>query len=386
PGETLTINVTFKPSTGGKFTGSLSLTTQAGETTVTLTGYGEEPGLTPSTKSLNLGSVPAGKQTSDELTLKNTGTTTLEIKSEHTPTAPFGATGLPATGTKIKPGETLTVKIAFKPSAGGEFHDSLSVTTEAGETTITLTGFAEEPALIPSTTTLEVGSVLIGKQISNEMTLKNTGNTTLEIKSQHTPSSPFTATGLPSNTTKIKPGETLTINVTFKPSALGEFKDSLSLTTQAGETTVTLTGFAQEPTTTAQTLPSTVTPQSGISPFVEAKEPAPTLTDLQVRAKSARSNPHLHKLLVSYDLSAANAVELAVERMTISRHCSQGGRTCDHWSMTKVSSKVTGHAGANSLTLSLAELSAGEYRLAATPIARSGAVGTTHYLHFLTRG
>jgi hypothetical protein len=386
PGETITVHITFEPTAREESHGSLSLTTQAGETTVALTGFGEEPGLTPSTRSLNLGPVLVGKQANSELTLENTGTTTLDIKSEHSPTTPFAATGLPTTGTKIKPGETITVHVTFKPSAGGEFHGSLSLTTQAGETTVALTGFAEAPALTPSINTLEVGSVLVGKQISNEMTLENSGNTTLEIKAEHPPTAPFAATDLPAAGAKIKPGEAITVDVTFTPSASGEAKASLSLTTQAGETTVALTGVGQEPMTAGQTLPSTVTPLSGTSPFAEAKEPAPILTDLQVRAKSARSNPHVPKLLVSYDLSAANAVELAVERMTVSHRCSQGARTCEHWSMTRIRSKVTGRAGANSLTLNLATLSSGEYRLAATPIAPSGVLGTTHYLHFLTRG
>ncbi|HEV3034607.1 MAG TPA: choice-of-anchor D domain-containing protein, partial [Solirubrobacteraceae bacterium] len=259
PGETLTVTIAFKPSTGGNFTDSLSLTTQAGETTVTLTGYGEEPGLTSSTKSLNLGSTPIGTQLNGEVTFRNTGNTTLEIKSEHTPIAPFSATGLPTTGTKLKPGETITVHVSFESSIRGEHKDSLSLTTEAGETIVALAAFVEEPALTPSTSTLELGSVLVGKSITSELTLKNTGNTTLEIKSEHTPAAPFSATGLPSTGTKIKPGETLTVKIAFKPTAAGEFNGSLSVSTEAGETTITLTGFAEEPALT----PSTTTLEVG---------------------------------------------------------------------------------------------------------------------------
>ncbi len=491
PGETLTVNVVFEPSARGEFNDTLGLTTQAGETTVSLAGFAEEPVLTPSTKSLELGTTLLNEQRDGEVMFKNTGNTTLEVKASHSPSAPFTATDMPTTGTKLKPGATFTVKISFESPAAGNFTDALSLTTQAGEThvalsasaevepreeltgspallalstpvgkerdgevsfkntgntplkvegihgpsapfgtvgvpaigttikpnetiavgitfkpsargefaesfslvtgagttTVSLSGLAEEASLTPSKKSLELGGALLDSQLDGGVTFTNTGNTTLEVKSLSLPTSPFAATGLPATGTKIKPGETITVGVTFESAIAGNFNGSLGISTQAGEAKVALSATAEAHSTAAiQTFPPAVTPLSGISPFTEAREPAPALTDLQVRARSARSNPHVHKLLVSYDLSASDTVELTVERMTVSHHCSQGARTCDRWSLTKVRSKVTGHAGANSLTLSLAGLSAGEYRLAATPIARSGAAGRTHYLHFVTPG
>jgi len=49
---------------------------------------------------------------------------------------------------------------------------------------------------------------------------------------------------------------------------------------------------------------------------------------------------------------------------------------------TTIKLKIAGHTGINVLTVNLAQLPAGDYRLAATPLALSGAPETTQYLNF----
>ncbi|MGD0453282.1 MAG: choice-of-anchor D domain-containing protein [Solirubrobacteraceae bacterium] len=396
PGKTVTVDVTFKSATRGEFDGSLGLTTQAGETTVALSGFAEEPALTPSTKSLELGSALVGTQLSGVVTFKNTGNTTLEVKGVQSPAAPFAAAGLPATGTKITPGATITVNVTFESSIAAPFTGSLSITTQAGETAVALSATAEvvpRPELTASPKPLELGSTLVGEQLSGEVTFKNTGNTTLEVKSVKAPTAPFATTGLPATGTKIEPGKTITVDVSFQSPTAGEFEQTLAVTTQAGETSVALSASATIPTSPKSTTPvqsppptSLVTPMIGISPFTEAKEPQLSLTELRIRAKASRSNPHTHKLAVSYTLSAPGTAELAIYRQITSHRCERGATTCEHWILTTVRLKTTGHEGVNSITLNLAGLVPGAYRLDATPIARSGTPGTTRYLHFTTAG
>jgi hypothetical protein len=129
-----------------------------------------------------------------------------------------------------------------------------------------------------------------------------------------------------------------------------------------------------------------VTPLGGISAFTETKEPLLSLTKLQLRASAARSNPHPHRFLVSYTLSASAKVELALYRRIVSHHCQEAVRTCTRWSATKVKLEVNGHLGANHLTLSLAGLPASDYRLDATPVSPWGVPASTRYLHFNTAG
>jgi iron transport multicopper oxidase len=395
PGESVTETVKFAPTSLGPATGVWMLNGEKdtnGLQEVKFKGEGIlPPALTPSTKSLNLGSTSVGHGLAGEVRFKNTGGTALEVEAVHSPSAPFNATGLPAIGRPIKPGETITVDVTFTPSTQAEFKDSLGLKTEAGETDVALSGTGElvpRPELTASAKKLELGPALVGEQIGGEVKFKNTGNITLDVEGVEPPSAPFEATNLPGIGTKIGPNEVISVGASFKTTTAGDFEGSLGIVTKAGNTRVVLSALASaasESVTSVQSPASTtslITSIGGISPFVETRQPAPTLTDLQVRAKSARSNSHPHPLLVSYDLSGADAVGLAVQRPTVSHRCSRGARTCVHWSVTRVKAKLTGHNGANTLTLSLAGLSPGKYRLAATPVGPSGVAGLTRYLHF----
>ncbi len=107
------------------------------------------PALTPSTKSLALGSAPVGGRLTGEVTFTNTGTK-LKVSAVHTPSTPFEASGLPSVGATIEPGQVITVKVAFQSSTPGSFAGSLGLTTQAGETNVALTASAGEssPAVL----------------------------------------------------------------------------------------------------------------------------------------------------------------------------------------------------------------------------------------------
>ncbi|HSZ14897.1 MAG TPA: choice-of-anchor D domain-containing protein [Solirubrobacteraceae bacterium] len=397
PGETITVEVTFESSTAGPFTGSLGITTQAGETSVTLSATAEvvpRNELTASPKRLDLGSTLVGEQAKGEATFKNTGNTTLEVKSSKSPGAPFAAIGMPANGTKLKPGETITVEVTFESSIAGPFTGSLGLTTQAGETNVALSATADvvpRPELTASPKHLDLGSTLVDAQVKGEATLKDTGNTELEVSGVKNPSPPFAVTGLPATGVKLKPGEVIDVSVTFEPTTAGSYEDSLALITQAGETKVALAATATAPATPSTGPPAPppttlVTPQIGTSPFTEAREPALSLTKLAFHSKTARAAKHAHDVVVTYTLSAAGTVQMALYRQTVSHSCGRGVSSCKPWRRTGVAPRASGHAGANALTLSLAGLARGYYRLDATPIAHSGAPGTTRYLHFSWAG
>jgi hypothetical protein len=395
-GQTVELPITFAPSGTGPIGATLTATTSTNKTaTFGLSGTGQAAGpkLEATPPLVTFDGTLVGETESAGATFRNVGAMPLTINGVNLPAAPFSTSGVPTVSSTIEPGQSVTIIVTFEPSTTGSFNDKIGLETTGGNQAIGLSGSASLPGTLEITNeTVEYGEVQVGSTESESFTIKNTGASAVPLTKSKPPiGGAFTATtSLPEGTT-IEPGESVTETVRFAPTSPGPATGVWELNGEKdtnGLQKVHFNGDGMLPPTLTPSTKSTglVTPLSGISPFTEAKEPAPSLTDLQVRAKSARRNPHLQHLLVNYDLSASDAVELAVERMTVSHHCSQGARTCDHWSLTKVRSKVAGRAGANSLTLSLAGLSAGEYRLAATPIARSGAVGRTHYLHFVTAG
>ncbi len=121
PGEAVTVQVTFEPTSEGNFGSELTLHTSAGESSVALAGSAGKQGvLKISPESLEYGNVPAGSTVTKSFTLTNTGGTNVTLTKSKPPLGgAFSATTTLSEGTTIGPGETLTETVAFNPSAPG---------------------------------------------------------------------------------------------------------------------------------------------------------------------------------------------------------------------------------------------------------------------------
>lgn len=95
--------------------------------------------LTPQPTSVDFGTVPVGSTKQLSLVLKNNGTQQQIVYSSDAPSAPFTAT-LPATGTVVPAGGSVTVPVVYAPTATGGQTGSLDVTTTSGTATVPLTG------------------------------------------------------------------------------------------------------------------------------------------------------------------------------------------------------------------------------------------------------
>jgi X-X-X-Leu-X-X-Gly heptad repeat protein len=263
------------------------------------------------------------------------------------------------------------------------------------------------PMLTPSPESPQF-TAIVGKTTTQEITLTATG-TEVEIKEARSPTAPFSVSGLPHEGTALKPGEAIKVKVSFTPTARGSAKGELAiLTKQGSETKVALSGTgeptAQETAEQQQrererterearetseaaarasvTSASLVTPPAGTGPL--SIEPVPMITKLKLRASASRLASHRRKLVATYTLSAPGRVVVVIYRRVVSHSCPRGATTCGRWVATRLMVKVAGHVGANTLAVKLGTLSSGTYRLAATPLTRSGARGATRYLQFKT--
>ncbi len=332
------------------------------------------PALTPSSESLALGSTSVGGQLAGKVTFTNTGTK-LTVKAVHTPSAPFEAPGLPKVGSLIEPGEAITVSVAFRSPAPGNFTGSLGLTTEAGETNIALAGSATAPP--PTVTSIEPTSG------------PTAGGTAIKIK----------GTGFVSPAT-VKIGSSATLvevvsetESTAKTAATAAGPVEVMVSDKNGTSTLgpTYTYIAPPPLESAATpaesggtarTANLLTALGGLGSLTATTEPLVSLARLQIRSPASRLGRRRHKALVSYTLSAAGTVDIAIYSRIISRRCLRGAPTCLHYVRTTIELEVAGHAATNVIALNLGRLSAGEYRLAATPIAPSGVHGITRYVHF----
>ncbi len=254
PGESGDIALGFQPSSAGSKTDVLTIVTNAGTKTINLTGTGvavAAPVLTlsPSSTTFAFGSVDVGTRSSKTLTVKNTGTADLVVTSATLANRTEFLIGSTAWSNKtLAPGESGDIALGFKPTSAGSKTDVLTIVTNAGTKTITLTGTGVAVAapvltLSPSSTTFAFGSVDVGTRSSKTLTVKNTGTADLVVTSATLANRTEFLIGSTAWSNKtLAPGESGDIALGFKPTSAGSKSDVLTIVTNAGTKTITLTG------------------------------------------------------------------------------------------------------------------------------------------------
>jgi hypothetical protein len=245
-GDTLGVPVTFGPSAPGPVTGSLTFATTSPDGTVSyppvntsLSANGTQDGLFASPGSLTFGSssapVPVGTGMPMTLDIINYGTTSASVTGVSPPSAPFSATGLPAPGATIAPGQSVPVTVTYAPSApttSGPDQGSFTIDGSTGNVTVSLTGnaVAGDSSMTASPNQVDFGSVPLGQQATITVGISNTGNLPATVASVSTPDAPFGAPAPVSVGLPVNPGYDLQIPVTFTPSSSGSVSWAYRLT------------------------------------------------------------------------------------------------------------------------------------------------------------
>lgn len=159
-----------------------------------------------------------------------------------TPTVPSGPVTFPVT---LTAGQQLSIPVTFAPTTVGGVTGLLNLTTTmqnfatynvslAG--TGTLAGFYSAPA------SLSFGTVAEGSSLPMQTVITNSGTASETWSTIAAPSDPaFTITGQPLAGTQIAPGQSVTLNVTYAPSAAASDSASITEPSSLGGTTATVT-------------------------------------------------------------------------------------------------------------------------------------------------
>jgi hypothetical protein len=245
-GQTLSVPVRFTPTTAGGATGSLSFTTDSGVVALDLHGTGTRPGLGATPATLAFGTVPTGAHKTISVSIVNTGTSAVTITGSTAPTAPFSATGFPATGSTIAAGASVAVSVTYTPTAAGDQSGALSVTSNAGSVTVPITGTAVTGAshLTITPNPVDFGSVAVGQTATRTFDIVNTGNITLTLTKAAPPVGAFNTTTPVSEGQQLSPGDVIHQTVTFTPTTTGAQSAVYSITGDDGQgaVPVALTG------------------------------------------------------------------------------------------------------------------------------------------------
>jgi len=185
------------------------------------------PDISVTPLAYDFGNVELKKSKTASFKVKNNGKADLLISTSITGTDVSMFTITSSGGNKtIKPGKTLTIKVVFKPTSGGSKSSTLEITSNDPDTPtidIPLTGTAPFSAKTPDIsvvqTTLDFGSVKVGKKVTKTLKITNNGSGDLLITLSGLEGTDFSIQGSSSVTIKAK--KSYSLKVLFTPKSAG---------------------------------------------------------------------------------------------------------------------------------------------------------------------
>jgi iron transport multicopper oxidase len=211
-------------------------------------GFGNTAPVTLTGSPVDLGVVGVGGVAVAPFQLLASQTVTVSAlassSSEFTP-----STVTPPLPITLGAGAILSGIVAFQPASAGLRTGALVATTDSGTFALGVsgTGLVAGPSLQASAQALAFDPTLVGQQTILAITFTNLGDTPLPVSSVSVAGPPFSLTGAPAGGFVMGPGQSVTITVTFAPSAGGTFQDNLTLASSAGPVVIPLSGSAVEP-------------------------------------------------------------------------------------------------------------------------------------------
>ena len=238
------VAVKFAPDAPGPFTGSLTIQSDdpAHSTiSVDLAGTGTAPlapALTLSAASLDFGSVAVGQTKAIPLTLRNTGTATLNVASVNTDNPRFTPMGPPFFPAQIAAGDQATVMVIFAPSVALPYSATITVTSNdpAGAmVTVAAKGLGTggTPAITFEPASLDFGFVTIGQSKDLTLTVHSSGSSTLVIQEILSPDSTIAFAPLTRTPISIPPGSQAMLIFEFRPMDTTQISAAFNLATNA---------------------------------------------------------------------------------------------------------------------------------------------------------
>ena len=265
-GAACNISVTFTPLTAGALVGTVTITSNAPGSphVINLTGTGAGvavAGIALSATTLGFGGTVAGMTSAPaSITVANSGFATLNLTSITVSGTGF-ARATPATGTppncgaSLAPGTNCQIAITFSPNAIAAFTGALNIANNSGGgTVLSVVTLSGSGIALPISVISVAGSIGFGDQViatsgTQALTIANTGNALLSVSVvaiSGANAANFTQSG---SCVTVAAGAGCVINLTFLPTTAGAKTATVTITSDSGGntgtvSTVSLTGNA----------------------------------------------------------------------------------------------------------------------------------------------
>jgi len=272
-GTSVSLTAVFAPSADGAATGSISISSDASGSPIVigLKGTGATATLTATPASATFNGVVVGVGASQSIQLQAQGTTNVQITGVTASGTGFSVSGL-AVPLTLSPGKSVSFTAAFKPASTGSDSGRLSITSTADGSplNVSLSGTAVNPTvgLSVSPASITFSGQAIGKSASQEITLKNTGNTNVTISGVTVAGAGFSLSSGGGTNIVLTPGQQQTLTVAFAPAQTGSVSGTLTISSNApgSPLRVPLSGLAS--TTAAAQHAVTLNWNASVSPSI----------------------------------------------------------------------------------------------------------------------
>ncbi len=191
----------------------------------------ETPQLQFSQARMHFGTVAVGQSETQLVTLTNTGSTSASVSAISVDDSEFSVSSmnLPLA---LAAGQSVNLNVVFTPSATGWVGAEVTVSSNASNPNLKLvlggTGAATDP-LTAAPSSLSFGNVKVGSSTTLSVVVTNPKTWNQTLTAFTTTGSEFTVTG-PSLPLTLAPGKTVTLTVTFSPTAAGTAGGSVFIT------------------------------------------------------------------------------------------------------------------------------------------------------------
>ncbi len=266
PSNEIRFTMTFAPTSAASFTGGLRVNLLDSQIALNLSGQGLASTFTYEVL-LDSDVIPVSPEgtirlpqavlntgrTSTTIRIRNTGTASGRVTSIvfTTSTTSFALIELPVLPSTLAPGDATTFTIVFTPREVGEntvrlrvdnaFFNivgsglgsklTISVDTGAGST------------IVANNAVLAIPNTVVGDKRTIPVVVQNTGNQPATVNALSTSGISYTIATLPPLPTRLEPGDTLSFNVVFSPTAIGTINGALQVEDQS----ITLRGVGTAP-------------------------------------------------------------------------------------------------------------------------------------------
>jgi hypothetical protein len=261
-GQSTSFSVKFSPTAAGAATGNVSIVSNAPGSPLAIplsgTATQSQPGLTINPTNVPFGNIAVGSNSSQNVTLTNSGNAVVNITGATASGSGFGLSGLGAQS--INPGASVTFAATFAPTTAGSATGSILISSNAPNSpaTITLSGAGIQGQLIANPSTASFGTVTTGSSSSQTITLSNTGSAAVSISQANVTGTGFSMSGLTGMPITINAGATKTFNVVFAPTTSGSATGMVQVVSNAPNSpiSIALSGTSQASTQLLSANPS----------------------------------------------------------------------------------------------------------------------------------